>query len=168
MRSPASTARSRTRGQHTATGPMPVTISRSGKCPWRTNRARPSAVSLSAWSPRKPATSASTACANSARAPLRKISVNGSLKVPGWASLITLSWVTAYHSVGGEVEAFEHPHDTPPPYPFIPSPTFAHSSLLVHAQYQGYWSELGTQFQEEIELLLERHLLSGLIEAPWV
>src|SRR5262249_1433602 len=99
-----------TRGQRTATGPMPVTISRSGKCPWRTNRARPSAVSLSAWSPRKPATSASTACANSARAPLRKISVNGSLKVPGWASLITLSWDTAYHSFGGEVEAFEHPH----------------------------------------------------------
>jgi hypothetical protein len=66
---------------------MPVTISRSGKCPWRTNRARPSAVSLSAWVPRKPATSASTACANSARAPLRKISVNGSLKVPGCASL---------------------------------------------------------------------------------
>src|SRR5262249_54001965 len=88
---------------------MPVTISRSGKCPWRTNRARPSAVSLSAWSPRKPAISASTACANSARAPLRKISVNGSLKVPGCASLITLSWVTAYHSFGGEVEAFEHP-----------------------------------------------------------
>jgi hypothetical protein len=43
--------------------------------------------------------------------------------------LITLSWVTAYHSFGGEVEAFEHPHDTPPPYPFIPSPTFAHSSF---------------------------------------
>src|SRR6516165_12781687 len=120
-------SRSRTRGQRTATGPMPVTISRSGKCPWRTNRARPSAVSLSAWSPRKPATSASTACANSARAPLRKISVNGSLKAPGGANLITLSWVTAYHSFGGEVEAFEHPHDTPP-YPFIPSPTFAHTS----------------------------------------
>src|SRR6516164_4353519 len=102
-------SRSRTRGQRTATGPMPVTISRSGKCPWRTNRARPSAVSLSAWSPRKPATSASTACANSARAPLRKISVNGSLKIPGCASLITLSWVTTYHSLGGEVEAFEHP-----------------------------------------------------------
>jgi hypothetical protein len=29
------------------------------------------------------------------------------------------------------VEAFEHPHDTPPPYPFIPSPTFAHSSIVV-------------------------------------
>src|SRR5262249_56709167 len=70
---------------------------------------RQSAVSLSAWPPRKPAISASTACANSARAPLRKISVNGSLKVPGCASLITLSWVTAYHSFGGEVEAFEHP-----------------------------------------------------------
>src|SRR5262249_40530475 len=70
---------------------------------------RQSAVSLSAWPPRKPAISASTACANSARAPLRKISVNGSLKVAGCASLITLSWVTAYHSFGGEVEAFEHP-----------------------------------------------------------
>src|SRR5262249_35178634 len=42
------------------------------------------------------------------------------------------------------------------------------STLLVHAQYQGYWSELGMQCQQEIELLLERHLLSGLIEAPWV
>jgi hypothetical protein len=29
-----SPARSRTRGQRTATGPMPVTISRSGRCPW--------------------------------------------------------------------------------------------------------------------------------------
>jgi hypothetical protein len=42
------------------------------------------------------------------------------------------------------------------------------STLLVHAQYQGYWSELGMQCQQEIELLLERHLLSGLIEASWV
>jgi hypothetical protein len=42
------------------------------------------------------------------------------------------------------------------------------ATLLVHAQYQGYWSELGMQCQQEIELLLERHLLSGLIEAPWV
>src|SRR5262249_15608185 len=151
MRSPPSTARSRTRGQHTATGPMPVTISRSGKCPWRTNCARPSAVSLSAWSPRKPATSASTACANSARAPLRKISVNGSLKVPGCASLITLSWVTAYHSFGGEVEAFEHPHDTPP-HPFIPSPTFAHSSIL-----------LNQDLSEDFEVASERCLDSGTV-----
>jgi hypothetical protein len=42
------------------------------------------------------------------------------------------------------------------------------ATLLVHAQYQGYWRELGMQFQQEIGLLLERHLLSGLIEAPWV
>jgi hypothetical protein len=41
--------RSRTRGQRTATGPMLVMISRLGRCPWRTNRRRPSSVSLSAW-----------------------------------------------------------------------------------------------------------------------
>jgi hypothetical protein len=42
------------------------------------------------------------------------------------------------------------------------------ATLLVHAQYQGYWNELGMQFQEEMESLLERHILSGLVEAPWV
>ena len=42
------------------------------------------------------------------------------------------------------------------------------STLLVHAQYRGYWSELGVRCQQEIELLLERHLLSGLIDAPWI
>jgi hypothetical protein len=42
------------------------------------------------------------------------------------------------------------------------------SSDLVHAQYQGYWSQLGMQFQEEMEALLERHLLNGLVDAPWV
>jgi hypothetical protein len=39
------------------------------------------------------------------------------------------------------------------------------ATLLVHAQYQGYWDELGTQFQEEMEELLERHLLKGLVDA---
>src|SRR5262249_24132300 len=34
MRSEPSPTRSRTLGQRTATGPMPVMISRSGKCPW--------------------------------------------------------------------------------------------------------------------------------------
>jgi hypothetical protein len=33
------------------------------------------------------------------------------------------------------------------------------ATLLVHAQYQGYWSQLGMQFQEEMEALLERHPL---------
>jgi hypothetical protein len=44
------------------------------------------------------------------------------------AELKTLVSVTAYHSFGGEVEARNTPHDTPP-YPFMPSPTFAHSSF---------------------------------------
>jgi hypothetical protein len=42
------------------------------------------------------------------------------------------------------------------------------ATLLVHAQYQGYWSQLGMQFQEEMEALLERHVLKGLIDASWV
>src|SRR5262249_24093120 len=91
--------------------------------------ARPSSVSLSACMLSKAATSASTACASSARAPLRKTSVSGSAKVPGWVSWKTLVSVTAYHSFGGEVGGFEHPHDTPPSYPFMPSPTFADSSV---------------------------------------
>lgn len=42
------------------------------------------------------------------------------------------------------------------------------ATLLVHAQYQGYWRQLGIEFQEEMEALLERHILSGLLDAPWV
>jgi hypothetical protein len=42
------------------------------------------------------------------------------------------------------------------------------ATLLVHAQYRGYWKQLGEQFQEEMEALLERHLLSGLADASWV
>src|SRR5438309_7146991 len=109
MRSEPSPPRSRTRGQCTATGPMPVMISRAGRCPWRTNRRRPSSVSLSAWQLSKLETSASTACARSARAPLRKTSVSGSLKVPGCESWKTLVSVTAYHSFAGEVEASNTP-----------------------------------------------------------
>jgi hypothetical protein len=40
---------------------------------------------------------------------LRKTSVSGSAKVPGWESWKTLVSVTAYHSFGGEVE----PSSTP-------------------------------------------------------
>src|SRR6516164_3774479 len=109
MRSQPSPPRSRTRGQRTATGPMPVMISRSGRCPWRTNRRRPSSVSLSAWQLSKLETSASTACARSTRAPLRKISVSGSVKVPGCESWKILVSVTAYHSFAGEVEASNTP-----------------------------------------------------------
>src|SRR2546423_2746389 len=109
MRSEPSPTRSRTRGQRTATGPMPVMISRSGKRPWRTSRWRPSWVIFSAYMLRKAAISASTACASSACAPLRRTSVNGSAKLPGWDSWKTLVSVTAYHSFGGEVEASNTP-----------------------------------------------------------
>src|SRR5437868_5735448 len=101
MRSSPVPERSRTRGQRTATGPTPVTISRSGRWPWRTSLWRPSSVSLSAWQLSRAATSASTACASNARAPLRKTSVSGSAKGPGWESWKTLVSVTAYHSLYG-------------------------------------------------------------------
>jgi hypothetical protein len=42
------------------------------------------------------------------------------------------------------------------------------ATLLVHAQYRGYWNQLGERFQEEMEALLGRHVLSGLVDAPWV
>ncbi len=42
------------------------------------------------------------------------------------------------------------------------------ATLLIHAQYQGYWSELGEQFEADMHALLDRHLLAGLINAPWV
>src|ERR1700751_729238 len=127
MRSPSVASRSRTRGWRTATGPMPVMISRSGRWPWRTTRCWPVAVFRSACFARNSATSASMAWVSSARAPLRRISVRESLKVPGWASLITLLSDMAYHSFIGEVGALNTHHDTPP-YPVMPSPTSGHSS----------------------------------------
>ena len=42
------------------------------------------------------------------------------------------------------------------------------ATLLVHAEYEGYWSQLGLQFEKEMVVLLDRHLLAGLVEAPWV
>src|SRR3954464_3883417 len=111
MRLSPAPMRSRTRGARTATGPRPVMIARSGRWPWRTSRWRPSSVCLSAWRLRKAVTSASTACANRARAPSRRTSVSRSENSAGWISLTTLSWVTACHSFGGEVEA-----RTPPRY----------------------------------------------------
>src|ERR1700680_1823896 len=109
MCSPPSPTRSRTRGHRTATAPMPVTISRSGRCPWRTSRRRPSSVNLPVWVLSQAATSASTACPNSVLAPLRKTSVSGSENVPGWVSSKTLVSVTSYPSFGGEVEALNPP-----------------------------------------------------------
>jgi hypothetical protein len=44
------------------------------------------------------------------------------------------------------------------------------ATLLVHAQSSGdgYWSSFGEQFAKELFSLLDRHLLAGLIEAPWI
>src|SRR6516162_3281858 len=105
MRAPSLASRSRTRGWRTATGPMPVMISRSGRWPWRTTRWWPVSVLRSVCFARNSATSASTAWVSNARAPLRRISVRESVKAPGWASLMTLLFDTAYHSFIGEVEA---------------------------------------------------------------
>src|SRR5437660_977049 len=105
MRAPSVASRSRTRGWRTATGPMPVMISRSGGWPRRTTRCWPVSVLRSVCFARDSATSASTAWVSSARAPLRRISVRESVKAPGWASLMTLLSDTAYHSFIGEVEA---------------------------------------------------------------
>src|ERR1700758_3598068 len=107
MRAPSVASRSRTRGWRTATGPMPVMISRSGRWPWRTTRRWPVSVLRSACLAKNSATSASTAWVRSARAPPRRISVRESVKAPGWASWITLLSDTAYHSFIGEVEALK-------------------------------------------------------------
>src|SRR6267154_1014738 len=41
----------------------------------------------------------------------------------------------------------EHPHDTPP-YPFMPSPTFAHSSVRPTAERRvSYWDEVELVFK---------------------
>ncbi len=45
------------------------------------------------------------------------------------------------------------------------------ATLLVHAQSShrdGYWSSLGERFASDLVSLLDRHLLAGLIEAPWI
>jgi len=45
------------------------------------------------------------------------------------------------------------------------------ATLLVHAQSSdgdGYWSSLGELLAGDLVSLLDRHLLTGLIEAPWI
>jgi hypothetical protein len=37
------------------------------------------------------------------------------------------------------------------------------ATLLVHAQYHGYWNHLGMQFQAEMEALLDRHEVSSML-----
>jgi hypothetical protein len=42
------------------------------------------------------------------------------------------------------------------------------ATLLVHSEYDGYWRGLGEEFSAEMEAVLERHILAGLLAAPWV
>jgi len=42
------------------------------------------------------------------------------------------------------------------------------ATLLVHSEYDGYWRLLGEKFRLEMEALLTRHILTGLLAAPWV
>lgn len=42
------------------------------------------------------------------------------------------------------------------------------ATLLIHAQFGGYWASLGELFASDLLSLLDRHLLAGLIEAPWI
>jgi hypothetical protein len=42
------------------------------------------------------------------------------------------------------------------------------ATLLAHSQYDGYWMSLGQQLELEMHAMLDRHLLSGLVDAPWV
>lgn len=74
--------RSRRRGTFTATGPIPVSTSRSGKVPWRTSRARPSPSFSSEKVAKSAAISASIACSMSLRAPALITSVSASAAKP--------------------------------------------------------------------------------------
>ncbi len=42
------------------------------------------------------------------------------------------------------------------------------ATLLVHSEYDGNWRRFGQEFRAEMEGLLERHILAGLLAAPWV
>src|SRR5262245_48176376 len=42
------------------------------------------------------------------------------------------------------------------------------ATLLVHSEYDGYWGGLGQEFVAEMEMILSRHILAGLLDAPWV
>jgi hypothetical protein len=42
------------------------------------------------------------------------------------------------------------------------------ATLLVHSEHNGYWGLLGQQFRVEMEDLLDRHILTGLLAAPWI
>jgi hypothetical protein len=42
------------------------------------------------------------------------------------------------------------------------------ATLLSHHQTLAYWKHLGSRFMMDIEALFQRHLLQGILEAPWI
>lgn len=42
------------------------------------------------------------------------------------------------------------------------------ATLLAHLQYSGYWGNLGSRYEQEMRDLLARHMLLGLLDAPWI
>lgn len=42
------------------------------------------------------------------------------------------------------------------------------ATLLAHVRWGGYWHKLGYKFERKMRALLERHLLGGLLLAPWI
>jgi hypothetical protein len=42
------------------------------------------------------------------------------------------------------------------------------ATLLSHHQTLAYWKHLGRRFVADVEALLERHLLQGILEASWI
>jgi hypothetical protein len=42
------------------------------------------------------------------------------------------------------------------------------ATLLVHDQFDGFWKPLGDTFQIALRDILDRHHLSGVLDAPWV
>src|SRR4029077_14106361 len=118
--------RSRTRGQRTATGPMPVMISRSGRCPWRTNRRRVGElIGMAAEQARN------LGLDRLRQKRSRAVAPNLGQRIAKSPWLRELENISVGHGVSllcWRSGGVEHPHDTPP-YPFTPSPTFVHSSV---------------------------------------
>lgn len=42
------------------------------------------------------------------------------------------------------------------------------ATLLSHYQAIGWWEHLGHRFVDDVRALLERHMLSGILKAPWI
>ncbi len=115
------------RGTHTSTAPMPVMIDRSGKWPWRTRRWRPSPVQFVGMS-RKEACHFGFDRLNEQRSGAVAENLRQSIGEGSW--LNQRKTVSVGHGVSllrWRSGGLKHPHDTPP-YPSMPSPTFANSS----------------------------------------